>query len=372
MIRRLYVDNYKCLVNFEYKPAPLHLLFGENGNGKTTTFEVLERLRDYVAGASTAHTFPTETLTAWQMRTEQAFCLEIEGNGGTYRYSLAIQHNRSENKCRATKEELLFDGQPLYRFYGQNAHLFRDDHSKGAVFPHDWSRSALATIPEGPVYQKLSWFRRRMERIYVFSIVPTEMTSHSDKESSTPARNLANFASWYRHLSQESQKHIAPLFKSLRAVISGFGEIKLAQIGETTRVLRVDFEVWSEDGEYGYDPITLTLDELSEGHRCLIALFTILHFVVRPGATICIDEPDNFVALRELQPWLLELSDRVDDASCQCLIISHHPEFINQLAVKNGVRFTRAGIGPVRIEPFKWSSEDGIPPSEFVARGWET
>lgn len=370
MIQRLYVDNYKCLVNFEYKPASLQLLFGENGNGKTTTFEVLERLRDYVAGASTADTFPTETLTAWQVRPEQAFCLEIDGNGGTYRYSLTIQHNRIENKCRATNEELLFNGKPLYRFAEQKAHLFRDNHSDGPVFPHDWSRSALATIPEREDNQKLIWFRQRMERIYVFSIIPTEMTSHSDKEAPTPMRGLANFASWYRHLSQESQESIAPLFDSLRAVIGGFVALNSEIAGETTRVLRVKFERRGED-ENQCEEFKLTFDKLSEGQRCLIALFTILHFAVRPDATLCIDEPDNFVALRELQPWLLELSDRIDSAKCQCLLISHHPEFINQLAVHNGVRFTRAGLGPVRIEPFVWSEKDGITPSEVIARGWD-
>ncbi len=139
MITRLYVDNFKCMVNFEYQPASLHLIFGENGNGKTATFEVLEKLRDHVvSGTPTEQLFPSATLTAGQTRPEQTFDLEIEGNGGRYAYHLVIEHDRDENKNRITKEELRFEGNMLYAFDGQNAHLlpnesevcpFRRDHA---------------------------------------------------------------------------------------------------------------------------------------------------------------------------------------------------------------------------------------------------
>jgi ABC-type Mn2+/Zn2+ transport system ATPase subunit len=36
MIGRLYADNYKCFVNFEYKPRSLELILGDNGSGKST------------------------------------------------------------------------------------------------------------------------------------------------------------------------------------------------------------------------------------------------------------------------------------------------------------------------------------------------
>jgi len=36
MIKRLYVDNYKCLVNFDLKLDELSLLLGLNGSGKSS------------------------------------------------------------------------------------------------------------------------------------------------------------------------------------------------------------------------------------------------------------------------------------------------------------------------------------------------
>jgi len=371
MIKRLYVDNFKCMVNFEYQPAALHLIFGNNGCGKTTTFEVIEKLRDFVfSGALTWRVFPASTLTAWDSRPEQTFELEIDGNGGLYRYGLVIEHERFKKKNRVKEEELLFDGKRLFYFDGQEAHLFRDAFTAGPVFPHDWTRSALASIPERHDNQLLSWFRQRMARIYRVAIDPLRMDSASIGEQSDPDVGLSNFVSWYRHLTQESPETMGPLFESLREVIDGFTRLTLTAEGETARILRVFFKCDDEHQSAGWEG-PLVLGQVSEGQRCLIALFTILHCALRPEVTICIDEPDNFVALRELQPWLSQLRDRVEEKSAQCLLISHHPEFINHLAVRHGVRFTRAGLGPVRVQKFAWSKDDGVLPSEIVARGWE-
>ena len=47
MLERLYVTNYRCLVNFEFRPNSKQLLIGGNGSGKTTVLDVLALLRDF-------------------------------------------------------------------------------------------------------------------------------------------------------------------------------------------------------------------------------------------------------------------------------------------------------------------------------------
>jgi len=371
MITRLYVDNYKCLVNFEYKPARLQLLFGENGTGKSTVFEVLERLRDFLCwGISAEQAFPAGALTAWQSRPEQRFELEIEGNGGRYCYVLLVEHIPPQNRIRVKQEELRFERNTLYYFDGEDGHLFADDGTPGPVFPQHPSKSGVASIPEREHNQRLTWFRGRVGMIYVLAIDPFRMQDVSFVENRAPDRSLGNFASWYRHLAQDSPETMRPLFDSLERVIDEFVQLKLTSEGETARVLRVVMK--RDDGqENELKEYNLVFNQLSHGHRCLVALFTILHCAVRPDMTICIDEPDNFIALRELQPWLTELCDRVEEKSSQCLLISHHPELIDLLAVRHGVRFIRPGSGPVRIKPFEWSETGAIRPSELVARGWD-
>jgi AAA15 family ATPase/GTPase len=72
MITRFYVDNYKCLQNFEYKPAQLELIVGANGTGKTTVFEALDKVRRFVTGQADAkELFPSECKTRWSSRLSQ-------------------------------------------------------------------------------------------------------------------------------------------------------------------------------------------------------------------------------------------------------------------------------------------------------------
>jgi ATPase subunit of ABC transporter with duplicated ATPase domains len=97
----------------------------------------------------------------------------------------------------------------------------------------------------------------------------------------------------------------------------------------------------------------------------------ILHFLIARGHTVFIDEPDNFISLREIQPWLLAAEQAVEDHSGQLILISHHPEILNQWASTRGVRFFREDNGHVRMEKFKADPKGSLQPSELIARGWE-
>ena len=371
MIKRLYIDNYKCFVNFEYRPAPLQLLFGANGCGKSTLFEVLARLRDFVAGEKGAVESFAGTLTAWQAREQQQFELDIDGRGRAYRYKLVVvQSARSgASSIRVGSEELHCDGQRLYWFDGHDAHLCGDNSSSSAAFPLSASQSGIALIGDPTAEALIRGFRDLLDCVYVIVLDPFRMESVAAAEESRPRPDLTNFAAWYRHLAQDSPDVMSPMFSALAEAMNGFVKLKLTSFG-TARILDVIFryrdDIASETHEF-----QLHFGSLSHGQRCLIALFAILYCAVRSGVTICIDEPDNFIALREMQPWLAELCDRVEETQSQCLLVSHHPEFIDLLAVKHGVLFTRAGEGPVRIKPLEWSEADAIRPSELIARGWE-
>ena len=117
MLQRLYVDNYKCLVNFEFPLQELTLLLGRNGVGKTSVLDVVFALRRLLSGAvrvTSPDTFPTRTLTRWQNRELQTFEIEARLGTDTFRYHLEVEHNRATRQGRVRREDLTFNGKPLF------------------------------------------------------------------------------------------------------------------------------------------------------------------------------------------------------------------------------------------------------------------
>lgn len=243
MITRIYIDNYKCFTNFEYQPGPWQLLLGANGTGKTAVFDVLDRLRKSIlVGKKTAENFPPRTVTAWDRRTEQTFELGLKGQGGEYDYRLVIEHDPAARRNRIKTEELRFDRRTVFQFDGKEAHLDRDDGSAGPVFPFDWSRSAIPTIPKREDNTLLSWFRKRLDRVLFFAPDPLRMASQSEKELARPDRWLHRLTSWIRHLQLEFPEASQRLNESLRQdVLDGFAGYKFSPQGEGAYVLKFAF-----------------------------------------------------------------------------------------------------------------------------------
>jgi energy-coupling factor transporter ATP-binding protein EcfA2 len=375
VFKELYIDNYKCLVNFHYEPTAMQLLVGGNGSGKSSVFDVLEKLKALITrGVTVAEAFPTSTLTVWDQRSVQKFEFNLSGHGGTYLYALEIQHDRSKlTKNHIKYESVMFNDMLIYEFDGADVHLFSDSGAEGPVYPYDPFRSMISMIPERPQTQLLSWFRNRIERVYIFSPDPIRMEANSDSELEWPDRGLHQLSSWLRHLAQETTNLPGELQKRLSdGALPGLKQLKFEKVSESMRTLKLEFELEpAVPNGKGSKPYVLSFDQLSDGQRNLIALYTILCATFGPETTICLDEPDNFVALREIQPWLTAISDRVQDTGGQCLLISHHPEMMNYLAADRGVVLSRDDGGPTRIKRFEWSKDESIAPADLVLRGWE-
>ncbi len=54
MLKRIYADNYKSLVNFDISLNNINLFFGVNGSGKSAVFEILRKIKDLAAGEGKA------------------------------------------------------------------------------------------------------------------------------------------------------------------------------------------------------------------------------------------------------------------------------------------------------------------------------
>ncbi len=372
MIKRLYVHNFRTLLNFSIEFEKMNLLMGSNGVGKSTIFDVLYRLKLFLSGENfrLQDIFSYEDFPKWEKKSnhKQVFEVRIEDElAGAFEYKLTIEHLAKERKNRIGFEELLHEGKPLYRYNSANgghAQLYRDDYSQGPDCLFDWSRSGISVLEERPYNTKLVKFRELFKSLFVLKINLPAISSEAPFEEEMPKQDLQNFASWYRYLSQANQSQIFELTIRLRQILPGFDSMNLQPAGES-KLLNVHFI--NEGGEI--DSYRFT--QLSDGQKTLIILYTLLYCLPKRDVILCIDEPENYLALPEVQFWLDALDEQVQEGYKQAVLISHHPRLINLLAANAGQWLYREGAStPTRIKQISFEEQDGLPVSKLIEMGW--
>ena len=369
MIKRVYIDNYKSLVNFELQLQELTLLVGPNGVGKTSVLDVMYALRQLLSGTgrvTDSDVFPTPTLTRWQSRNLQTIEIDVVLEGDALRYRLEIEHDRPERRARIVLEQLTANGRPLFQCERGEVHLYRDDYSIGPVYSADWTESAIARVASRNDNTRLTRFLEFMRKVMVCGLYPASFLTESATEDAVLQRDARNIAAWYRHLSLERQDLVHGFTEELKKVIDGFTGVRMEKVGLDTRALMVTFEELGERYE-------LRLNEISDGQRALFALYSLVKLAAGQGFTLFLDEPDNYVALCEIQPWLIELADVCGDTVPQAVLCSHHPELIDYLGADHGVELRRESSGVTAVRRLTETAvEGGIKLSEMVARGWQS
>ena len=371
MLKRLYVDNYRCFVNFELKLEELTLLVGSNGSGKSSVLDVLFALRQLLSGVSKvtdANLFPAQTLTRWQKLQRQIFEVTVGvGSESDLTYRMEVEHEKESHRARIMRESLMAGHKPLFVFQEGVVQLYRDDHSKGPTYHADWNESAMARVTPQRDNQNLAHFLDLMRGVSVCALDPKRFLTESRSEDAVLTPDASNLASWYRHQIQERPDQMHSVFEALREVIDGFASIRMEKVGTEARALMVAFA--GHEGRY-----ELKLDELSDGQRALIALYALVH-LAGDRYPLFLDEPDNYLALAEIQPWLMALADAQGTKPRQTILCSHHPEILDYFGYEAGVMLNRESLGVVSVRPLKEliadQADSGLKLSEIVARGWE-
>jgi predicted ATPase len=367
MIKEIYIDNFKCLSDFRIKPKEFQLWLGDNGTGKTSVFEVLRNLQLLLQGKHLEDIFKASSRTAWDQRTRQTIGVSMILNDESYDYNLTIEYADDLRKARIEREELKWKGSIFYFFDGREAHLYRVNQStqqpeEGTSFPADWSRSAIHTIAERQDNQPLLRFREAVFSWLLIHPIPHVVKQEAETETRILEEHAENFAEWYRYVLQEEPGIGYKAKEMLKDVLPGFDQVKMREAGDVRRVTAV-FRINDKDREFDFST-------LSDGQQQLIVLYTILA-ALESGvfSTLFIDEPDNFVSLREIQPWLGGLQDICEEEGKQAIIVSHHPEIINKMARGDELWFSRPEGAQVVTRSM--SPVADLTPADIIARGWE-
>lgn len=372
MLKRIYIDNYKCLVNFELRLREFALLIGRNGSGKSAVLDVIYALSSLLKGRSRVadrDVFPPSSLTRWQQRDMQDYELDVELDGVAFTYQLQVQHDTVKRRARITREALHGSGGPLFTFVDGNVQIYRDDHSEGPEFTSDWTESALARVVPHSSNAHLCRFLDFMRNVLICGLNPKSFATEASSEEQGLARDGSNFVDWYRHLLQERQNLAYAHKEEMRDVLDGLRGFRLEKVGINTRALVAMFG--GKDGV-----LEFRFNELSDGQRALTVLYALISLTTNQSQPLFIDEPANFMGLSEIQPWLIALNDACGSSIPQAVLLSHHPEVIDYVGADRSILLSRDKSGPTRVEPLlekvmPMLREGHLKLSEVMARGWE-
>ena len=392
MLKRLYVDNFRCLVDFELNFDSINLFLGDNGAGKSTVFDILGKLQKFITkeNANLKSLFKLSDCTRWQDKEHQRFELEILGNNGVYKYKLEIQKievvdidfgtesNDPYFDTMISGEHLWFNEKPLLSVYQKSVETCSDDGIFHYSSRYNYSQSIVPLLKPDNNNKKIIWFRDRIKRLAILKITPNLITSESSQKNSFLTKKMENFVSWYRYIFADNQNKLTQLTESLQDILDGFIRFKLERISEKAVILKLIFKT-----EESHQNIEYTFGELSDGQKVLVVLYSLFYGLESQDYTLCIDEPENFLALPEIQPWLFQLYDLCSENKLQALLISHHPELIDYLlASPVGYWFQRESNSSVRVQPIdnnflrpvinniQQDNKSGLKMSELIARGW--
>ena len=381
MIKKLHVQNFRQFADLNLELPQTTLLMGNNGSGKTSVFDVLWGIRQMVVeNANCQDAFPLFTFTRWANveggRAAQTFVMTIDGPYGEVCYGLTIGQDFNGKRSSVIYERLADPDGILFSFEGGKVQLYEGYVPSGPGFPFDDSRSPLAAFGSPEQSPKLHYFKTLMTGVTCIGMDARRLSANSEREQLFPDREFSNFASWYRSAIQRDAASVGPFLSELKEAMYGFRSLNLQALGQGFSFLQAKMSRTETHShhvvlrpERSESEYPVAFSELSDGQRALIALYAILHFLVTEGAVICLDEPDNYLALEEIQPFILRLLDEVEAKNAQVIIASHHPEIYNTLARDQGLKTTREPDGSVVAARYEPPEDSKLPISELIARG---
>ncbi len=367
MITRLYANNFRSLVAFEAKLGSFGVLCGPNGAGKSSVFDALKLIRDLatsvaVLGGDGPNDINQLEFTNWLNSTTQEFELTVQSGGYEFEYKLHIEQKYGNVKPRIIQESATCDGISVFSRDTEGVSFKRGDDTV-VTFPLDWRQAALGSIQPHGQLRDIEVLQQEMAKVLVVRPSPRSMEPESRSEVRNPSLTMDNLLSWYRSLAQE-QEWTDVLRESIKGIWPDFISFRQEDAGVNAKTLQLRF-----DSDQGRNAGLYSFQQLSDGERALLCLYMIRAALeIGRSNVVLIDEPDNYVGLPELQPWVLAMRELLD-ANHQAILISHHPEILGSAGEENGYYLWRdTHTSPSRIGPLKIPA--GMTAGEAIARGW--
>jgi ABC-type uncharacterized transport system ATPase subunit len=364
MIRRLYVDNFKSLVEFEWQPLPETLVLGVNGSGKTAALDAIDIIRTWACDwPKNERWFDEDDLTLWREDKVARFEIDLEFDGARYEYVVKFDFEERDKLPRARVEVLNVDGHNIFARDREGVSV--DIEANMSTYPIPRTQSAISLLAALTDADKVKRFRWALEEIINVRPLPHLMGDETQDFDQRPDPHFENFATWYLTVALPSQIGLS-LPELMTGVWPEFDHIKLEPISKSRMALSLVFNRAPDTKQ----ALELPFRKFSDGERMLVLLYTLAAYqLVGDPKTIILDEPDNFLALAELQPWLIQLLDGRQKEG-QIILVSHNAEIVNTMGEHRVALFERENHFSKTVVRSIEIESSGLSLSERITRGW--
>ena len=339
MIKRIKVQNYRCLQQFELKCADVDVMLtlGLNGVGKTTLLKVLSLLQQIASGVSAIpdlfliSDFSFAETKDKIMRVE----LETEREGKRYQYCLALELPERFTRLRVFEEALTCDEE---RLYGRKVSQVLLGEKAGCGFLLDWHQFALPMIQDKDGDERIANFKKSLMEMVLVSPMPNVMGDTLSGDGGYLKMDASNLAAWISECQLSAPKSYAMIVDRLRdGIFPDLVGYEFAKDNDDSpRRLTFIFE------KTGAGIIRSRFGTLSDGEKCEI-LSTVIGVKAALGmCDFCYwDEPDNFLAISEVRMMISALRADMAAAKGQYFFSSHSLQALDAVPVERVKVFMR-------------------------------
>ncbi|WP_207878179.1 AAA family ATPase [Pseudomonas sp. 32_A] len=332
MLQRLYVHNFRCLENFEFKPGdtPSALLIGKNGSGKSTLANIFKLFQAIGRGTNRVGLLVASSDFTLE-RTNVPIRLEIETklSNNIYRYTLVLDLPERFRELRVLEETLVLNDETIYSRELAQVTIKRQGPTQSeAKFNIDWHLIALPVIQDPSSSDALSAFRSWLANMILLAPNPRIMGGYASGETLEPEEDGKNFSDWLSGVLAQYPAAYSTLTQHLQDVMPDLAGFRFERVGKDAKSLLVNFKSDSTEHEFEFD-------SLSDGEKCFFLCAVVLAANHCYGPLFAFwDEPDNYLALSEVSHFVMALRQGFYKGG-QIIMTSHNEEAVRRFSNDN-------------------------------------
>lgn len=354
MLQRLYIHNFRCFENFEFRPVssdagggalPSALLIGRNGAGKSTLAQVLRLFQAIGRGSNRlGNLLQFRDFTLGRSDVPMRFELQVMLDGRLFDYSLLLDLPANFRELRVREESLRVAGELLFS-RELAAVTLRAANQAEARFNMDWHLLALPVIQGPAASNDLERFREWLARMVLLAPQPRRMRTEALGDTLEPDEDAVNLADWLAGLIAHYPAAYAPLSAYLREVMPDLQDFRFERSGKESKSLLVRFKAGTAQHEFDFDA-------LSDGEKCFFLCGVLLAANQAYGPLLAFwDEPDSHLAPSEVGHFVMALR-RGFQPGGQILMTSHNAETVRRFSNDNTwVLGRKSHLEPTLIRP---------------------